>query len=275
MSETKGDNFLHRLLHPGKPESLEDLENVIDDARRREIINRSTEDMIKGVFDVGRQRISEIMIPRSQMVTIADDCSLAEAAAVVAETGHSRYPVISGDKDHIEGILLAKDLLPALAGLKQVKSLHELLRPAVIVPESKHVSSMLREFQNRRFHIAVAVNEFGGVSGLITIEDILELIVGDIDDEYDDDDAQSMISEAHEDHTYIVRGITPVEDFAEYFHIALPEAGVDTFAGLVLHLLGYFPKKGTKLKFGKFEIEVLSCTKQRINLLRVRLNEED
>ena len=186
MSESKGDSFLKRLLHPGKPESLKELEDVIDDARRREIISRNTEDMIKGVFDVGRQRISEIMIPRTQMITISADSTLEEAAAVVAESGHSRYPVISGDKDHIEGILLAKDLLPALAGLTKVSSLRELLREAVIVPESKHVSSMLREFQNRRFHLAVAVNEFGGVSGLITIEDILELIVGDIDDEYDE-----------------------------------------------------------------------------------------
>ena len=274
MSESKGDSFLKRLLHPGKPESLKELEDVIDDARRREIISRNTEDMIKGVFDVGRQRISEIMIPRTQMITISADSTLEEAAAVVAESGHSRYPVISGDKDHIEGILLAKDLLPALAGLTKVSSLRELLREAVIVPESKHVSSMLREFQNRRFHLAVAVNEFGGVSGLITIEDILELIVGDIDDEYDENDEKAMISKAHEKDTSIVRGITPVEDFEEYFKVKLPQAGVDTFAGLVLHLFGYFPQKGAKLSFLGFEVEVLSCAKQRINLLRVRVKEE-
>ncbi len=274
-SKNDRENFFLRLLHSGKPDSLEDLEQVIDDARRREIISRYTEDMIKGVFDVGRQRVSEIMIPRSQMITINSDATLEQVASTVASSGHSRYPVISGDKDHIEGVLLAKDLLPALSGLTSCKTIRDLLRPCVIVPESKHVSSMLREFQNRRFHLAVVVDEFGGVSGLITIEDILELIVGDIDDEYDreeEDDEGVFISKAREKNTYIVKGTTPVEDFEEYFKVKLPQAGVDTFAGLVLHLLGYFPQSGTKLSFDHFDIEVLSAGKQRINLLRVKLN---
>ncbi len=270
MSDKSSDGFLQRLFHPGKPDSIEDLENVIDDARRREIISRNAEDMIKGVFDVSRQRVSEIMIPRHDMVTIQADLSIEDAARIISEHGHSRYPVISEDKDHIEGILLAKDLLPVLAGIKSVAAIRDLLRPAVIVPESKHVSSMLKEFQNKRFHIAVVVDEFGGVSGLITIEDILELIVGDIDDEYDDeDDEQSLISKAREKETYIIKGITPIKDFEEYFNITLPDVNVDTFAGLILHVLGSFPQSGTRLTIRDFDIEVLQAGEHRINLLKV------
>lgn len=271
MSDDKREGFLKRLLHPGKVESIEELEGVIDDARRRSIITSNTEDMIRGVFDMGRQRVSEIMIPRSQMVTLPYEATLEEAARTVAESGHSRYPVISGDKDHIEGILLAKDLLSPLSGLTEVEEIKPLLRQAVIVPESKRVSAMLKDFQNRRFHLAVVVDEFGGVSGLITIEDILELIVGDIDDEYDDaeDDDPPLIARAREKNTYIVNALTPVDDFEEYFKVKLPEVGVDTVGGLVLHKLGYFPKTGTGLTIGRFDIEVLSAGDQRIRLLRI------
>lgn len=271
MSDDKREGFLKRLLHPGKVESIEELEGVIDDARRRSIITSNTEDMIRGVFDMGRQRVSEIMIPRSQMVTLPYEATLEEAARTVAESGHSRYPVISGDKDHIEGILLAKDLLSPLSGLTEVTGIKPLLREAVIVPESKRVSAMLKDFQNRRFHLAVVVDEFGGVSGLITIEDILELIVGDIDDEYDDaeDDDAPLIARAREKNTFIVNALTPLDDFEEYFKVKLPEVGVDTVGGLVLHKLGYFPKTGTRLAIGRFDIEVLSAGDQRIRLLRI------
>lgn len=269
------DHFLRRLLGAGKPETIKELEDVIDDARGREIISRDTEDMIKGVFDVGRQRVSEIMIPRLEMVTIPLDATLEEAARTVAGSGHSRYPVISeGDKDRIEGILLAKDLLPPLSGLSAAKSVKELLRKPVIVPESKRVSAMLREFQNERFHMALVVDEFGGVSGLITIEDILELIVGDIEDEYDDDDDQPDIARAREKGTYIVNGQTPADDFEEYFKLDLPDAGVDTVAGMVLHVLGAFPKQGARLKLGPLDVEVLQLSKRRISLLKVTVPSE-
>ncbi len=269
------DHFLRRLLGAGKPETIQELEDVIDDARGREIISRDTEDMIKGVFDVGRQRVSEIMIPRLEMVTIPLDATLEEAARTVAESGHSRYPVISeGDKDKIDGILLAKDLLPPLSGLSKAKSVKELLRKPVIVPESKRVSAMLREFQNERFHMALVVDEFGGVSGLITIEDILELIVGDIEDEYDDADDQPDIARARERGTYIVNGQTPADDFEEYFKLDLPDAGVDTVAGMVLHVLGAFPKQGARLKLGPLNVEVLQLSKRRISLLKVTVPSE-
>ncbi|MGN0909258.1 MAG: HlyC/CorC family transporter [Succinivibrio sp.] len=269
------DHFLKRLLGAGKPESIEDLEDVIDDARGREIISRDTEDMIKGVFDVGRQRVSEIMIPRLEMETIPLDATFEEAAKAIAGSGHSRYPVISeGDKDKIEGILLAKDLLPPLSGLSGAKSIREILRKPVIVPESKRVSAMLREFQNERFHMALVVDEFGGVSGLITIEDILELIVGDIEDEYDEADEQPDIARAREKGTYIVNGQTPAEDFEEFFKLDIPDPGVDTVAGMVLHVLGAFPKQGAKLKLGALDVEVLQVSKRRISLLKVTVPSE-
>ncbi|MDY6323345.1 MAG: transporter associated domain-containing protein [Succinivibrio sp.] len=262
-------NFLSRLLHGRGPESVEELEGVIDDARRREIISRNTEDMIKGVFDVGRQRVSEVMIPRSEMITMQPEATVQQAAAIVAETGHSRYPVLSGVKDHIDGILLAKDLLPPLAGLSKEQGISGLLRRPVIVPESKRVSAMLREFQNERFHMAIAVDEFGTVSGLITIEDILELIVGDIEDEYDEAEESPLIARSREKNTWIVSGLTPVEDFENYFKVTLPKADVDTVAGVVLHVLGCFPKEGQKLALGQLKVEVLQAGERRVRLLKV------
>ena len=270
------NHFLKRLLGGVKPESIEDLEDVIDDARGREIISRDTEDMIRGVFDVGRQRVSEVMIPRLEMVTIPLDATLEQAVRIISESGHSRYPVISeGDKDHVEGILLAKDLLPPLSGMTKASDIKSLLRRPVIVPESKHVSAMLREFQNERFHMALVVDEFGGVSGLITIEDILELIVGDIEDEYDDEVDQPDIVRSRDKNTYIVKGQTPADEFEEYFKLQLPDAGVDTVAGMVLHVLGAFPRLGARLMLCPLYVEVIQVSKRRITLLKVTAPKND
>lgn len=272
IAHRKGDrrSFFGRLLGLNKPESQSDLDEVISDAGDREIIDEHTEDMLHGVFDVSRLRINDIMIPRQDIVTIDADLTLSAAVEVIAKYNHSRYPVISGDKDHVVGLLLAKDLLPYVAGLKAEQSIRELMRPPMIVPETKRVAAMLYEFQTKRYHLALAVDEFGGISGLVTIEDILELIVGDINDEYDNEVEDKDISALPNGEEYIVKGQTAIEQFEEFFDTSFPEVGADTIAGLVLHALGHFPKADEQVSLGQFHFKVLKATKQQILFLSVR-----
>ena len=181
LDRKEKEGLLKRLWHGMRPNTRSELAEMIKDAGERDIIDENTEDMIRGVFDITTQRIADIMIPRSQMITIDSNCSIEDAVKIIAKYRHSRYPVICEDKDHIIGILLAKDLLPyAISSDENKPTVDKLVHPLVIVPEFKRVDSMLREFQENRFHMAVVVDEFGGVCGLVTIEDILELIVGDI-----------------------------------------------------------------------------------------------
>lgn len=190
MSDTQNTHhqgFFSRLFkRNSEPSSTIELEQVIHEASENEVIDEETEGMLHGIFDINRLRISDVMIPTSDIVTINASATIEEAALIISQYGHSRYPVIGPDKDHVIGILLAKDLIPYATGLKNLDDgIKSLLRPTLIVPESKRVNSMLKEFQQKRFHLAIVVDEFGSVSGLVTIEDILEIIVGDIDDEYD------------------------------------------------------------------------------------------
>ncbi|MBQ9275910.1 MAG: CBS domain-containing protein [Succinivibrio sp.] len=270
-------SFFARLLHASKPGNVRELTEIIRDAGKRGIIDTETTDMLRGVFDVGRLRVSDIMIPRSDIITININASLEQAVQIIGEAAHSRYPVITEDKDHVAGILLAKDLLPYCIGLKKsAGSLKELLREPEIVPESRRVNAMLKDFQSRRFHMAVVVDEFGGVSGLITIEDILELIVGDIADEYDsDEDEVAYITKAKNEEGYLVNGLTPLEDFAEFFEITLPEVEVDTVAGLVLHALGRFPQKDEVVNVAGCRFKIVNATPRRVHQLLVTKLPED
>ncbi len=169
----------------GEPKNKEELFEVITDAEQREVINPQTKAMIEGVMEVSEMRVREIMIPRAQMRTIDIEQTVEQFLSILLDSAHSRFPVINEDKDHIEGILLAKDLLKYAFVPEKKFALKNILRPAVIVPESKRVDVLLKEFQQKRYHMAIVVDEYGGVSGLVTIEDILELIVGEIEDEHD------------------------------------------------------------------------------------------
>ena len=271
LDRKEKEGLLKRLWHGMRPNTRSELAEMIKDAGERDIIDENTEDMIRGVFDITTQRIADIMIPRSQMVTIDSRCSLTEAVKVISAHGHSRYPVTNEDKDHILGILNAKDLLPYVAGIKPApQNLAEILRPCVFVPETKRVDSMLKQFQENHLHIAVVVDEFGGVCGVVTIEDILELIVGDIGDEYDEKVAKTpnIVKSAEKD-TYLVKGLTEIEEFNEYFHTALPEIDVDTIAGLVIHVFGHLPVKDESVKIGRFTFKVMTATRRQVHLLQV------
>lgn len=253
----------------GQPSNRKELAKVIEQASQDDIINEDTEDMIRGVFDISNLRISDIMIPRSQIITIDQDSTIADAIALIKEHGHSRYPVSLEDKDHILGILMAKDLLPiASQSNHKISEYPYLLRKPVIVPETKRVDVMLKDFQKNRFHMAIVIDEYGGVCGLVTIEDILELIVGEINDEYETEEEPKDIVKAG-DNAYLVNGTTPLSDFSEYFHTQLPDIDVDTIAGLVIHLLGHIPHKDESVVFNEFTFKVIKANQHQVQQLYV------
>lgn len=269
-------SFLRRLFNMGpRPQNSSELDDFISEAGDRAIIDEHTEDMLHGVFDIARLRLDDIMIPRKDIITIDSRCSLLEAVKIIDHYGHSRYPVIDGDKDHVQGILLAKDLLPYTCNLKPFISLEKLLRPTVIVPESKRVDAMLKDFQADRYHMAVVVDEFGGVSGVVTIEDILELIVGDINDEYDEAPDSKMISKVKGSDNYLVKGLTPLDEFYDFFNTeGLPDIGMDTVGGLVLHAFGHFPKPDETTTVGPFTFKVVKSSPKQVHLLLVNYQHE-
>lgn len=261
---------LVRSIFRSTPATQSELAKVIQQASEDEVINEDTEDMIRGVFDISKRRIGDIMIPRSQIITIDLNATIAQAIAIVTEHGHSRYPVTANDKDHIKGILMAKDLLPlAQEPERKISEFPKLLHELVVVPESKRVNMMLKEFQKDRFHMAVVVDEYGGVCGLVTIEDILEIIVGDITDEYEEAATQNNIVKTGEN-TYNVRGATTLDEFKEFFKVDyLPPVDVDTVAGLVIHSLGHLPNKDETTTINDFSFKVLSSNPRQVHLLQV------
>ena len=262
--------WLSQLFH-SEPKDKEELIEVIREAEENELIDPDTLDMIEGVMDIAEQRIRDIMIPRSQIVTIKDNYSLDQCLDIISEHGHSRYPVISEDRDHIEGVLLAKDLLIFIRQGIDGFDLKKILRPTVIVPESKRVDHMLKEFRMQRYHMAIAIDEFGGVSGLVTIEDILELIVGDIEDEYDeveDRDVRRLSPSV-----YTVRALTPVEDFNEIFATHFSDDEMDTIGGLVMQHFGRLPLRGESIIIDGYQFKVTIADKRRIIQLHVTIPE--
>lgn len=262
--------WISQLFH-SEPKDKEELIEVIREAEENELIDPDTLDMIEGVMDIAEQRIRDIMIPRSQIVTIKDNYSLDQCLDIISEHGHSRYPVISEDRDHIEGVLLAKDLLIFIRQGIDDFDLKKILRPTVIVPESKRVDHMLKEFRMQRYHMAIAIDEFGGVSGLVTIEDILELIVGDIEDEYDeveDRDVRRLSPSV-----YTVRALTPVEDFNEIFVTHFSDDEMDTIGGLVMQHFGRLPLRGESIIIDGYQFKVTIADKRRIIQLHVTIPE--
>jgi magnesium and cobalt transporter len=214
------------------------------------------------------------MIPRSQMEMIERDASLAEFLPIIIDSAHSRFPVIGENKDEVLGIILAKDLLPYAAQRDGSEfNMRDLLRPAMVVPESKRLNVMLKEFQTNRNHMAIVVDEYGGVAGLVTIEDVLEQIVGEIEDEHDVEDGENDILPAEEGH-FSVRALTPVEDFNEYFKTNFSDEEFDTVGGLVLSGFGRMPKRGESVDLAGFRFAVQRADSRRVHLLDVSLAPE-
>ncbi len=272
-SGSSNKNWLDRLAgsFKGEPRNREELSEVISDAEQRDVIDPQTKEMIEGVMTVSEIRVREIMIPRAQMVTIDIEQGVEQFLPIMLDHAHSRYPVISEDKDHIEGILLAKDLIPyAFLPNKEFK-LKEVLREAIIVPESKRVDVLLKEFRQQRYHMAIVVDEYGGVSGLVTIEDILELIVGEIEDEYDDEIKETDEIRPLNKHTYSVKALTSVEDFNRFFESNLNEEESDTIGGVVLRAFGHMPDTDDEITIENMNFKITSSDKRRIAQLKITL----
>ncbi len=268
---SSGKSWLDKLKNSisGEPRSKEELVSVITDAEQNEIIDPQTREMIEGVIGVNEMKVRDIMIPRAQMTTIDVEQKVEEFLPVMLESAHSRFPVISEDKDHIEGILLAKDLLAFAFNAEKEFNLRDILRPAVIVPESKRVDVLLKEFRQQRYHMAIVVDEYGGVSGLVTIEDILEIIVGEIEDEYDtEEDGTDDIRPLNKS-TYSVKALTPVDDFNEFFETKFSEEEADTIGGIVLKAFGHMPETNDEITIGDILFKVTNSDKRRLIQLKV------
>ena len=261
-------------LFTGEPNSREELVDLIQDAEERDLIDNDTKEMIEGVLDVAELKVRDIMVPRSQMVTIDINQSVESFLPIVIDSQHSRYPVVSENKDHIEGILLAKDLLAYGFGMTDHEfALSEVIRPAVIVPESKRVDVLLKEFRSQRYHMAIVVDEYGGVSGLVTIEDILEEIVGEIEDETDyNEDNKADIRRINKSR-YSVKALTTIEDFNDYFNTTFGDEEYDTIGGMVAHGFGHLPQVGEELTLGGILFKVTGADKRRIQQLQVTMTD--
>lgn len=252
----------------GEPQDREDLIAQLRDARERGLIDSEALEMLEGVLGVADIQVRDIMVPRAQMAFVRRDDALAVLLPVVVESGHSRFPVMDADRDDVVGILLAKDLLRIYSeGGEQRFDMRECMRPAVFVPESKRVNILLKEFRRNRNHMAIVVDEYGGVAGLVTIEDAIEQIIGEIDDEFDVDDELNIRKEAPRQ--FAVRGATPIEEFNEYFGTDLADDEFDTVAGLVMKQFGRLPRRGDSVNLGDLEFKVLRADRRRVDALRV------
>jgi len=236
-------------------------------------------EMLSGVLDVAETQVRDVMVPRSQMIVIERDLLLDAVLQGIIESGHSRFPVIGEDRDEVLGILLAKDLLKFFGNVDNTElSIDDYLRPVSVIPESKRLNALLKEFRDSHNHMAIVVDEYGGVSGLVTIEDVLEEIVGEIDDEHDPEEVKFIEPDTDVDGKpcFTVRALTRIEDFNEYFGCDLTEEEYyDTIGGLVMHELGRLPRLGEKLDYGGFEFCVTRADRRRIDMLQVIRSAQD
>ena len=257
-----------RQVLSGEPRDRGELLELLRDAQNRNLFDSDAQTMLEGVLQVADMQARDIMIPRAQMVALEKDASLREVMAVVVDSGHSRFPVVGESRDEVIGIVLAKDLLEHfLEDPDAVFNLREYLRPAPFVPESMRLNVLLKNFRASRNHMAIVADEYGGVAGLITIEDVLEQIVGEIDDEHDVDDETRILK--HSDRRYTVKALTPIEDFNAYIGTAYSDAEFDTVGGLVMHAFGHLPKRGEKILIGKLRFKVLRADSRQLHLLEV------
>jgi magnesium and cobalt transporter len=243
------------------------------DAQRKGLINLDALMMIEGVFQVSEMRVRDIMVPRSHLVVIQEDLGVEDMLEIAANSGHSRFPVVDESLDEVVGILLAKDLTHYHdEKSREDFEIKDILRSAVFVPESKRLNVLLKDFRESRNHMAMVIDEYGGVAGLVTIEDVLEQIVGEIDDEHDAADVTNIRRSGFQ--RYSVRGLTPLEDFNQYFDSRLSHEKFDTIAGLVTHELGHLPERGEEVAIENFHFKVISANSRRINNMQVTLLSE-
>ncbi|HLS05865.1 MAG TPA: transporter associated domain-containing protein [Wenzhouxiangella sp.] len=250
----------------GEPRSREGLIEVMRDMSEQALIEPYTLAMLEGALKVSEQQVRDVMIPRSRMIVVRSGSSLDEILPVVIESGHSRFPVVGEDRDEIKGILLAKDLLRLFANDADIR-LSDLPRPPIFIPETKRLNILLREFRVSKNHMAIVVDEYGGVSGLITIEDVLERIVGDIDDEHDPIEVQDI--RPLDGNRYAVQALTHIEDFNDKFDTEFAGDEYDTIGGLVIAEFGRLPEPGETVQIDKWRFKVTSADDRRLRVVEV------
>lgn len=267
---TANKSWLERLVHAisNEPSSRQELLDVLRDAETRHILDPEAMNIIEGAMQVSDMRVREVMLPRTQIIMVDSSQTPEEFLPALIESGHSRFPVHGDSMDDIIGILHAKDLLPLVLNPNFDRfDIKNLLRPVNYVPESKRLNVLLQEFRNTHNHMAIVIDEYGSVNGVVTIEDVLEQIVGEIEDEYDVDD-DSYIKK-YSDNEYTIKALTPIEDFNEHFSMDFSDEEVDTVGGLVTQFLGRVPERGEMTTIKGFKFTVTNADKRKIRLLQV------
>lgn len=272
-AESFNQRWLQRLARRfggGGVRTREDLLELLRQASNLQLLDADALTMFQGILETAETQVRDIMVPRAQMTFVERIWPLDKLIREVVESGHSRFPVIGESRDEIVGVLLAKDLLRFSSSDAQNFDIARWLRPVQFVPESKRVNVLLKEFKRGRNHMAIVVDEYGGVAGLVTIEDVLEQIVGEIDDEYDEAEGARILKQ--DERRFLVAGLTPLEEFNEYFQTDFPTEEFDTIGGLVTHRFGHMPKRGESLRIDPFSFNVQRADSRRVHLLQVTLS---
>lgn len=253
----------------GEPQDQDDLLEILKEAQEKRLLDADALSMIEGILKFSKMRVRDIMIPRVQMNVVLKKAELESVYPLILEFGHSRFPVIEEDRSKVVGILLAKDLLARTLD-QQKLTVEDVMRPVSVVPESKRLNTLLKEFRTERGHLAIVVDEYGMTAGLVTIEDILEQIVGEIEDEHDDHEEEDFVHQCSENR-YTLKALMPIDEFNEYFSSDLYDDEHETIGGFVIHQLGHMPKKGDSLNFKQFRFEVLHADDRRVFLMKLKI----
>lgn len=272
QSQAKSQSWIRRLSKLFvEPQDQEQLIELLRSASQRHIMDAEALSIVEGALSVSQMQARDIMIPRSQVTMVPRSASAEEMLRVMAETAHSRFPVIDDDRDDVIGILLAKDVLSAVVANQKFEfDLREILRPAVFIPESKRLNVLLREFRARRNHMAIVVDEYGGVAGIVTIENVLEQIVGEIEDEHDIDDDTPILK--RDDTTFMIKALTQVEDFNDYFDTEWSDEDFDTVGGYVVNQLGHLPERDELISIDNFDFKVVRADTRRVHLFELTVH---
>ncbi len=272
-TEKHEKSWLDKLLHAfsTEPKSRDELLEIIKDAADNHLLDAEALSIIEGAMDVSTLHAREIMVPRSQIVALRVEDTIQDMLQQVVESGHSRYPVIGENLDDVRGILLVKDLLPLVLRGTENFNIESILRSANIVPEGKRVNVLLREFREDRYHMALVMDEYGGISGLLTIEDILEEIVGEIEDETDEEEETADLIKRVSETDFIIKALTPIEDFNSYFKTELSDEDFDTLGGILMQEFGHLPKRNEVATINNLHFRVLYADNRQIHLLRLTI----
>ena len=267
-------NSIQKIIPGNKRNSKSELLDTLKEAEIAGTLNRDSFDMMQRVMQVSDLQVRDVMIPRAKMVTVDKDNNLQKCLEILIESGHSRFPVIDNERDTTIGILLAKDVLRFFDEEDRKRfNLRDLLRPSVFVPESKRLNVLLSDFRKNRNHMAIVVDEFGNVGGLVTIEDVLEQIVGEIDDEHDFNEDEGLIRTLY-DGDCIIKAILPIEEFNEHFSVSFEQENCDTMGGIVSQAMGHVPQRGESVELDNFKFEIVHADSRRIHLIRItKINE--